>query len=68
METKEILNIKELSVYLNCSISNIRKMIYENQIPFFRINSKYLFKKEILDKWVISKHNAIEIGGIEDEI
>lgn len=41
MEYKEILNIKELSQYLNCSVIKIRYMVYENQIPFFRIRKSY---------------------------
>lgn len=36
-EHKENLNIKELSEYLNCSISKIRQLIYNNEIPHFRI-------------------------------
>lgn len=66
--SKTILNIKELSEYLNCSISTIRKLIYNNEIPYFRIISSYHFSKSLIDKWIISKHNEIEIGGMEDEI
>lgn len=53
----QILTLKEASAYLNCSISLLRKMIYENEIPFFKLHSKYFFKKEILDEWLISKLN-----------
>lgn len=59
----EILNLKETSLYLHCSISLLRRLIYENEIPYFKLHSKYYFKKEILDKWLISKHNDIKIGG-----
>ena len=65
---KTILNIKELSEYLNCSISTIRKLIYNNDIPYFRIMSTYYFCKNLIDKWIISKHNDIEIGGMEYDI
>lgn len=68
MEHKEIMNIKETSSYLNCSISLLRKMIYENEIPFLKLHSKYFFKKDILDKWIVSKHNNIEIGGVQNGI
>ncbi len=65
-ERNKIVDIKELSAYLNTSISSIRKMIYSNDIPFFKIFAKYYFNLDIIDKWVISKHNDIEIGGLED--
>lgn len=65
---KTILNIKELSEYLNCGISTIRKLIYNNEIPYFKICSSYHFDINLINKWIISKHNEIEIGGIEDDI
>lgn len=60
---KEILNIKELSTYLNCSISQIRKMVYENKIPYFRIGNRLMFKCSIINKWIESLYNDIDIGG-----
>lgn len=66
--TKTIVNIKELSEYLSCGISTIRKLIYNNEIPYFKINSKYAFDLDIINKWIISKHNDIYIGGYEDAI
>ena len=68
METKEILNIKDLSEYLHCSISSIRKMIYENKIPYFRISNRYMFTRSIINKWITNLHNDIEIGGFDNEI
>lgn len=68
METKEILNIKELSEYLHCSISSIRKMIYENKIPYFRISNRYMFNRSIINKWITNLHNDIAIGGFDNEI
>lgn len=43
MEKQEIFNIKQLSEYLHCSSSLLRKMVYENEIPFFKLHSKYFF-------------------------
>lgn len=68
METKEILNIKELSEYLHCSISCIRKMIYENKIPFFRISNRYMFNRTIINRWITNLHNDIDIGDYKNEI
>lgn len=67
-EKNQIITIKELSEYLNCSISMIRKMIYNNEIPYFKIGNKYHFNIEIVNKWIISRHNDIEIGDFNNEI
>lgn len=67
LENKMILNLKELSNYLKISKSMIRKLIYENDIPFYKVGNRYYFEKEIIQQWIISKHNNIEIGGIYDE-
>lgn len=52
---KEIMNIKELSNYLRCSDSCIRKLKRESKIPYFKISSKILFDKEKIDEWLSKK-------------
>lgn len=52
---KEIMNIKELSKYLRCSDSCIRKLKRENSIPYFKISSKVLFDKAKIDTWLSAK-------------
>lgn len=49
---KEVMNIKELSKYLKCSNSCIRKLQREKKIPYFRVASKVLFDKEKIDNWL----------------
>ena len=68
MDYKEILNIKELSEYLNCSISLIRKMVYNNSIPFFKLGNRLMFNRSIINKWITNLYNDIEIGKFENEI
>ena len=57
-EYKEILNIKEIAKYLNCSVSMIRKLIYDNQIPYFRIGNRYYFNIISIKNWIINKCNS----------
>lgn len=56
-----IFNVKEISKYLSVSESTIRKLIREKKIPHFRIYSKILFDKEVIDRWLIDneKQNMI---------
>ena len=48
----EIMNVKEVSEYLNCSQSSIRNLVRDNKIPVFKINSKLNFNKEAIDNWI----------------
>ena len=48
----EVLNVNETAIYLNCSVSAIRKLVTLNQIPYFRIGSRILFRKLALDNWI----------------
>lgn len=48
----EIFTVKELSNYLNCSVSTVRSLVRKREIPFFRIGSKLYFKKSAIDLWI----------------
>lgn len=50
--TSNMLDIKQLSEYLNISVSLIRKLIRKKEIPFNRIGVKLLFSKNEIDKWL----------------
>lgn len=60
MSFKQIVNIKELSKYLCCSVSKIRKMIYENSIPYFRIGNRYMFDISTINIWITELHKDID--------
>lgn len=50
--TKEICDIKELSTYLKISVSEIRKLVRENKIPHFRLNTAIRFDLIKINKWI----------------
>jgi excisionase family DNA binding protein len=52
METKNMMNMVELTEYLRISESTVRKLISNRDIPFIRIYKKLFFKKEAIDKWI----------------
>ena len=61
----EILNIKELSIYLKISISTIRRMIFKKEIPYFTLSNQYFFRKDTIDNWI---DNQIELNFQRKEI
>ena len=57
---KEIYNIKELSNYLKISPSEIRKLVRQNQIPYFRVGNRIKFEKQSIKEWIenLEKDNS----------
>ena len=55
---KEIYNIKELSNYLKISPSEIRKLVRQNQIPYFRVGNRIKFEKQSINEWIEKQQNV----------
>lgn len=49
---KNICNIKELSIYLQTSIPQIRKLVREKKIPHFRVGNRIKFGLNEINKWI----------------
>ena len=58
----EVLTVKEVANYLNCSTSVVRKLVLNKKIPFYRVGTKILFRKIAIDNWVYTqeKENIIQ--------
>jgi len=52
---KEICDIKKIATYLNISISEVRKLVREKRIPFFRIGNRLKFDLRKIDLWLDEK-------------
>lgn len=50
--TKEICDIQELSSYLKVSVSEVRKLVRENKVPFFRIGNRLRFDLKKINNWL----------------
>lgn len=50
--TKNICDIQDLSNYLKVSVSEIRKLVRESRIPFFRIGNRLRFDLNNVNKWL----------------
>ncbi len=49
---KRVLDSVEAAEYLGISYWLIRKLVREKKIPYYKIESKTLFTKEILDEYI----------------
>ena len=48
------LDCKQASQYLRLSVSQIRKLIAKNEIPFNRASGKLLLNRKALDLWILN--------------
>ena len=48
----EVFDVKELTKYLRCSDSTVRKLIKNREIPNFRVANRIYFKKALIDIWI----------------
>ena len=49
---KKIYNINEMAIYLNISISELRKLVRMHKIPFFKIGNRIKFQSESINNWI----------------
>ena len=54
-ETKQVMDIKELSDYLGIGKSKIYSLIRQQKIPASRIGRQYRFSKDVIDAWLKEK-------------
>lgn len=51
----EIMNTEETANYLKISMATLYKMIQRNEIPYVRLGSRILFRKNTIDAFLKSK-------------
>ena len=54
-DIKQVMDIKELSVYLGIGKSKIYSLIRQKKIPASRIGRQYRFSKDVVDAWLKEK-------------
>jgi len=59
MENNEIMNIRDISLYLKINEKTIYKLAKKNLLPGFKIGGMYRFKKEAVDSWLLDSGKKI---------
>ena len=65
---KRIFDSKEAANYLGIFYWLIRKLVRERKIPHFKIESKTLFTKELLDKYIQDSLEEVHLTNEENSI
>ena len=50
--TKEIYDIQTLSSYLKVSVSEVRKLVRENKVPYFRVGNRLRPELKKMNNWL----------------
>lgn len=59
---EDVFNVQELTKYLHCSDSTVRKLIKNKEIPNFRIANRIYFKKALIDMWIQNQYiRSVEV-------
>ena len=57
--SKEVMTLREASEYLGISPDTLYKYLGEDKIPAFKLGNRWLFKKDLLDRWMERKSERI---------
>ncbi len=64
--SENLMDIKQLSEYLQMNKMTVYKLARESKIPAFKVASEWRFRKDIIDKWLISQlKGKPEIEGLD---
>lgn len=55
-----MIDVKQLSEYLNISISLVRKLVRKSEIPYNKVGAKILFPKSGIDIWLKNNQKGNE--------
>jgi excisionase family DNA binding protein len=51
-ESREVMNIRQASVYLGVSPDTLYRYVCEDRVPAFKLGNRWKFKKAVLDRWM----------------
>lgn len=57
---KELMTIKEASIYLGFKVTYLYRLTSSNKIPFYKPGHKVFFKKTDLDEWVFRHRESTQ--------
>ena len=59
-DAREVMNIRQASLYLGVSPDTLYKYVNEQKIPAFKLGNRWRFKKSKLDQWMDEKSVGAE--------
>jgi excisionase family DNA binding protein len=57
-EAREVMNLRQASVYLGVSPDTLYRYVSEGVVPAFKLGNRWKLRKSVLDRWMETKMNA----------
>lgn len=58
MPREALMTVAEVSEYLRCSVSMVRRLARGSQIPYFRVGRLVRFRRSDVDAWLAAHHEG----------
>ena len=55
MKDDYTMGVPGVADYIGCSESMVRKLVRTNEIPFYKLGTKLVFRKSVIDWWISNK-------------
>ena len=62
LESREVMNIRQASVYLGVSRDTLYRYICNGQVPAFKLGNRWKLRKTVLDRWMERKMREVHPG------
>ena len=58
MPREGLMTVSDVSRYLRCSVSTVRRLVSRCEIPHFRLGKLVRFRRSELDAWLVLHHEG----------
>jgi excisionase family DNA binding protein len=58
MPREGLMNVRDVSRYLRCSVSTVRRLVSKSEIPHFRLGKLVRFRRTEIDAWLAQHHEG----------
>lgn len=55
MKDDYTMGVPEVADYIGCSVSMVRKLVRTKEIPNYKLGTKLIFRKSVIDWWILTK-------------
>lgn len=58
MPREALMTVAEVSEYLACSVSMVRRLAQRSEIPYYRLGRLLRFRRSDVDAWLQARHEV----------
>ena len=58
MPRESLMTVDEVSEYLRCSVSMVRRLVGRSEIPYFRLGRLVRFRRREIDAWLSGRQEG----------